>query len=88
MPWCIYCKQVQVLACNAIQFNKEEGAMPGKQETQAFVPIPLSRDTNLLKPVSQCLLNGDNKASQGFLVREGEVKKVNTCESVLESTGY
>lgn len=68
----VSCK-VQVLACDAIRFREEEGALAG----EAFAPVSHSLVTRPVswRPRFSCALNGDSKASQGFLAGEGDSKK-------------
>lgn len=65
---------------------KRKESKPGKQETQALVPAPHSLVTRH-KPWKLQFpdaLNGDKKASQGFLLDEGgNQRSINTCELVF-----
>lgn len=52
-----YCKQVQVLPCNATQFHEEEGAQTWEAGKPGLGPVLHSLVTrhNLWKPVSRCI---------------------------------
>lgn len=80
-----YCKQVQVLPCNAIQFHVEEGAQTWEAGKPGFGPVLHSLVTrhNLWKPQFPDALSGDSRASHGFLVGEGEIKEVLTRVNVF-----
>lgn len=71
-------------APRAVVCTEEEGAQAWEAGNPGFSPS--SSLTNLLKPQFPDALNGDNKASQGFLVGKGGIKEVTTHGSVFEES--
>lgn len=87
----VSCEQVHVPACNAVQFSGEEGALAWEAGDPAFRPsssFTCGDETQTFRNLFPSALNGDRKASQGFLVGDGERKVLNTRERVSESTEH
>lgn len=80
-------KSFPIMPFNSV---KRKESKPGKQETQALVPAPHSLVTRH-KPWKLQFpdaLNGDKKASQGFLLDEGGIKEVLTHVNLFLETEY